>query len=167
MGNLTQKHKKIDLIEVEKIPEKLPKVLYGITPVFYKNRIYIFGGQTLNYYSQNEMYSCNPADMKWEKVKFNAKFELQPSCSNTVSLLGNKIYFIGGWTGFDNIECDPILSFNLDDYTWEEISADGEIPQPLSVHTQNVINREIYIFGGGEWKFCTNDLHKYDVDKNF
>ena len=44
------------------------------------------------------------------------------------------------------------------------IKTKGDIPKAVSIHTADVINDKIYIFGGGTWDFCTNDLHALDIN---
>lgn len=86
--------------------------------------------------------------------------------SHTAVTYYNNIYIFGGET-FDKVLHDTILKIDLTKNTWSILETNGLAPSPRKSHTANVLNGEMYIFGGiGKNDELLNDMYKYSFSSN-
>ena len=92
--------------------------------------------------------------------------DYQPNGRNghTATLIDDKIYIIGGWLGSGPFAADDLHVFDITNTKWKKLKPSGESPGPCNMHTADAVDRQIYVFRGGNGKDYLNDLHMLDVD---
>ena len=103
---------------------------------------------------------------KWHTLEVEG---YQPSGRNghTATLIDEKIYIIGGWLGSGPFAADDLHAFDIKAKEWTKLEPKGISPGPCNMHTADAIDREIFVFRGGNGKDYLNDLHSLDVDQLF
>ena len=111
----------------------MPHKIFNFTLTHYKDSIILFGGierQNVFLRSLNSTYKINLKTLKpeIENLELTSTFNIEKRSAHTASIIDNKMYIIGGWTGNRNIKLNIIISLDLDKLIWEEIETQGEIP---------------------------------------
>ena len=129
----------------------------------YENKLYVFGGYD-GKKNHNIIKVFNIETYVWSTFEVE---DYQPSGRNghTATLIDDKIYVIGGWLGSGPFAADDLHVLDIKKKQWTKISPTGESPGPWNMHTADAIDREIYVFRGGNGKDYLNDLHWLDVDQ--
>eukprot|EP01064_Diplonema_japonicum_P014909 TRINITY_DN2261_c0_g3_i1.p1 TRINITY_DN2261_c0_g3~~TRINITY_DN2261_c0_g3_i1.p1 ORF type:complete len:499 (+),score=64.53 TRINITY_DN2261_c0_g3_i1:118-1614(+) len=96
---------------------------------------------------------------QWEN-KVRGKHQPRPRSGHTIAVLQNKglaVMFGGLGDDVGEVTSDPVLNdvwvYNLQEDSWEEISVNGEKPDPVFGHTAEVLETETHgvcmvVFGG-------------------
>ena len=87
----------------------------------------------------------------------------QPLRAHTGSLLGEKIWFMGG---VDSKHCWRKMAwFDTETLLWSTIETFGEQLPPLRAHTANAVGNDLLIFGGGDGPTYSNEVWLFDTSR--
>jgi N-acetylneuraminic acid mutarotase len=81
----------------------------------------------------------------------------------TASILGNKLYIIGGFKAVTNQPTDEVKVYNLQTNEWNLASS---LPNPRGGHVAVVLNDRIHVLGGGNSVSTLADHLEYDPTRD-
>ena len=132
------------------------------------NRMYIFGGTTLNMLL-NDLRYFNFVDDLWHRVVPARAVAKWPSArhSHDMVSLADCLYLFGGIQQ-DGSHSNELWRFNITSVSWTLLSPSGDIVQPAGVasHTLTIVDdRWIYLFGGrtADGTFLS-DMYRWPVN---
>ncbi len=131
----------------------LPVSRWGMIPVVYANRIYLFGGQDSSQAFQDG-YFLRPNETTWEALPPAP----QPFTGGCAALLGEKIYLVGGLRASGEVHAQ-VQVFNPLQGTWESAAS---LPVPLSRCALTAYEGRLYLFGGWDGKSYLDIALRYD-----
>jgi N-acetylneuraminic acid mutarotase len=79
---------------------------------------------------------------------------------HTMITYGKSLYIHGGWDGGT---IGDLYKLSVDTYTWEKIEITGEKPI-LCGHSVNIVERELFIFGGFDGVNWVNNLYRLNLE---
>lgn len=111
--------------------------------------------------------------MQWNRPTASG-VEPPPLQKHTASLVGRKIFIIGGsYVNEDPIKHQMVevfnntLVFDTETMYWNYPECSGEIPTPRCAHSATTVEDKIFVFGGGDSANYFNDLYILDTSKYF
>ena len=113
------------------------------------NNVYIFGGNSSIQYN-NDIYSFNLINKKWEKIKINKENKPLPRCGHTSAIIENNIVIYGGESPMINNRLNEnVLIFNTinNNFIYPKIKNHNIIGQRKG-HICISISQTIFIYGG-------------------
>jgi N-acetylneuraminic acid mutarotase len=81
----------------------------------------------------------------------------------TASIVGRRLYVIGGFTAVTNVPTDEVQVYDLQTQQWSTASP---LPNPRGGHAAVVLNDRIHVFGGGNSVSTIADHSEYDPATN-
>jgi serine/threonine protein kinase/N-acetylneuraminic acid mutarotase len=146
-----------------------PPVLSRHTAAAHGKKIYFFGGQNLENPFLNDTYSVDVETLSWQRLNTTGNI---PSIrvSHTSSVVGNKMYVIGGYF-FKSIThqnaYNDVFCLDLATNVWTMIEPTGAVPPARFGHWAVVLDKKIYIFGGKTVDHkAMNDMFVFDTETN-
>lgn len=103
--------------------------------------------------------------MYFSTVPAHGRAPEQPLRAHTGTLVGDKIWFLGGVDGrncWRNMAC-----FDTETLGWSAVETFGEQLPPLRAHTTTRAGELLYIFGGGDGPTYSNDVWVFDTGESF
>ncbi|XP_070544909.1 uncharacterized protein [Ptychodera flava] len=130
--------------------------------VWYDNKFVVYGGNAESKYQCfDDLWVLDTSSMTWSQPTTSGASP-GPRCHHTMSLIGNKAYVFGGWTG--KRRCNFLHSLDLDNWKWEDLTAKMSAVDPHSSHAATVIDSTtILVLGRGE----TGTHAKYGCNIDF
>lgn len=117
-----------------------------------KDSMFVFSGQSGTKIT-NDMFEFNFLDQRWTRIPSahllrGAPAPPQRRYGHSMVAFDRYLYVFGGVA--DNTLPSDLYRFSLDDKSWEVVqpAADSEVPSGRLFHDADVINNEMYIFGG-------------------
>lgn len=117
-----------------------------------KDSMFVFSGQSGTKIT-NDMFEFNFLDQRWTRIPSahllrGAPAPPQRRYGHSMVAYDRYLYVFGGVA--DNTLPSDLYRFSLDEKTWEIVqpAAESEIPIGRLFHDADVINNEMYIFGG-------------------
>lgn len=111
------------------------------------------------------------SDSQLEKLQWNIpqiEGKTQPRMGHSAQLYDGKIVIFGGWNGFKVL--DDVVFIDLKNGTqnlhFNSPQVKGEPPR-RQFHTANIIEDNMYVFGGGDAKYWLNDLDMLNLSMLF
>lgn len=107
--------------------------------------------------------------MHWTSLQL---FGLEPPLlsKHTTSMIGHRVYAIGGqYMQYDEatdamVEVfNELMVFDMDTCHWFRPETTGKKPGALRAHTASVVDKRIFVFGGGDGPDYFNDLYVLDT----
>jgi len=141
-----------------------PHQSVGVQTITYKGKMFTFGGSVKKkingdkYYSQ-KVHSYDPKTGLWHLLA-----EIPIAEETSVSLIGDKVYFIGG---FKKEKTNMIVSLNLAN---GKMKAEGKLFYDFSKPSVTKKDKTIYIFENSKlltYNTETNELRDYRIDLPF
>ncbi|XP_068115547.1 rab9 effector protein with kelch motifs-like [Hyperolius riggenbachi] len=127
-------------------------------------RIYVFGGSK-NRKWFNDVHILDTQAWRWRSVEALGK--VPPLSYHTCSLFRGELFVYGGVFPRPNPEpdgcSDSLYIFDPQHEMWYQPIVLGDKPLARSGHTANLLNRDLYIFGGWDTPVCYNDLYLLDL----
>jgi N-acetylneuraminic acid mutarotase len=77
----------------------------------------------------------------------------------TASIVGNRLYVVGGFTAVTNVPTDEVQVYDLQTQQWSMASP---LPNPRGGHVAVVLDDTIHVFGGGNSVSTIADHSQYD-----
>jgi N-acetylneuraminic acid mutarotase len=77
----------------------------------------------------------------------------------TASIIGNRLYVVGGFTAVTNIPTDEVQVYDLESRQWSMVSP---LPNPRGGHVAVVLDDKIHALGGGNSVSTIADHSEYD-----
>lgn len=77
----------------------------------------------------------------------------------TASIVGNRLYVVGGFTAVTNVPTDEVQVYDLHTQKW---SVASPLPNPRGGHVAVVVDEKIHVFGGGNSVSTIADHSQYD-----
>jgi N-acetylneuraminic acid mutarotase len=77
----------------------------------------------------------------------------------TASIVGNKLYVVGGFATVSNVPTDEVQVYDLETHQWSRASP---LPSPRGGHVAVVLDDRIHVFGGGNSVSTLADHSEYD-----
>jgi N-acetylneuraminic acid mutarotase len=81
----------------------------------------------------------------------------------TASIVGNKLYVVGGFEAVTNVPTDEVQVYDLQTHQWSKAS---RLPSPRGGHVAVVLDGRIHVFGGGNSVSTLADHSEYDPATN-
>ena len=81
----------------------------------------------------------------------------------TASIVGNKLYIVGGFEAVTNVPTDEVQIYNLKTKQW---TTGSPLPNPRGGHAAVVLNGKIHLFGGGNSISTLDEHSEYDPATN-
>lgn len=120
-----------------------------------------------------------PTLMYWSRAPVYGQLPSRSMRAHTVTLVENTAWLFGGcddkgcakdlWT-FDVgasvsfVPCNPLLTnYFAETFQWSHPEMTGDLPPPCRAHTATLVDRRIFIFGGGEGPSYYNSLYILDT----
>ncbi|KAL9656042.1 hypothetical protein ABK040_007661 [Willaertia magna] len=121
--------------------------------IIYENELIIFGGMSNNE-CFNDMYllDLNEKD-EWKRMVYqnneltSVNYIPSPRYGHTMCIYKDKLYLFGGFTNNESQISNELFQFNLKEHEWKLIKLDKKIKGRYH-HTMNIIDDNIFIFGG-------------------
>jgi len=137
-----------------------PPARYLHTGIVYRNKMFVFGGQTSLTYS-SDLWEYDPATNTWQQLlqKGTVKPQARSNHSAIVTQDGKMIVY-GGKTSATQQADAYAWSFDLATETWTRKSANPY--GSLDCHTATMANNKMYVFGGNSGSAKKNDAFSYD-----
>ncbi|TCD62232.1 hypothetical protein EIP91_007211 [Steccherinum ochraceum] len=141
---------------------RLPPPRRAHTSVFFRNKVWIFGGgngtQALNDLWTLDVGAVSVEKMRWEEVETKGK---KPTARgyHTANLVGNVMVVMGG---SDGRECfSDIWCLNLETFIWSQVRLD--VSHRRLSHTATQVGSYLYIWGGHDGTQYTSDLLLFNL----
>lgn len=117
-----------------------------------KDSMFVFSGQSGTKIT-NDMFEFNFLDQRWTRIPSAHLLRGSPAppqrrYGHSMVAYDRYLYVFGGVA--DNMLPSDLYRFSLDDKSWEVVqpAADSEVPSGRLFHDADVINKEMFIFGG-------------------
>lgn len=81
----------------------------------------------------------------------------------TASIMGNRLYVVGGFTADTNRPTDEVQVYDLQTHQW---NIANPLPNPRGGHVAVVLDEKIHLFGGGNSVSTIADHSEYDPSSN-
>ena len=81
----------------------------------------------------------------------------------TASIVGNRLYVVGGFKAVSNVPTDEVQVYDLQTHQWSMASP---LPNPRGGHVAVVLNNKVDVFGGGNSVSTLADHSEYDPATN-
>jgi len=81
----------------------------------------------------------------------------------TASIVGHRLYVVGGFTAMTNVPTDEVQVYDLQTQQWSRTSP---LPNARGGHAAVVLNDKIHVFGGGNSVSTLADHSEYDPATN-
>ena len=65
---------------------------------------------------------------------------------HSASLLGDKMYIVGGWLGTGALASDEVFELDLINFEWKKVLLEGQGIGSLNMHSAEIYNGKIIIF---------------------
>eukprot|EP01087_Luapelamoeba_hula_P012781 TRINITY_DN3603_c0_g1_i4.p1 TRINITY_DN3603_c0_g1~~TRINITY_DN3603_c0_g1_i4.p1 ORF type:complete len:4801 (-),score=871.08 TRINITY_DN3603_c0_g1_i4:39-14441(-) len=127
-------------------------------------RMWIFGGYDCEK-RLNDLFVLDTATNKWEKPQLNERSVLPSGRSGaTFTWIGAKTFLM--YAGYDGSSfLSDVYTFSLETMSWSRVQTTGEKPKGRAMHSANLIDRRLYIFGGRiSATERTNDVYYLDLN---
>lgn len=143
-----------------------PLRLKSHTAISYKTWMIVFGGETQANMATNDVYCFDFIENNWRQVKTTSKVEVPKVDSHSVTLIGSKMYILGGYIS-EKAEYNPnVYCLDLEKMEWELVyEAKGGPHDPIGRSNFDVVNdgSHIWMFGGIHNHNTLDDFWKFDV----
>ncbi|KAL7413978.1 hypothetical protein BDY24DRAFT_387057 [Mrakia frigida] len=84
--------------------------------------------------------------------------------AHTSTLVGDKIYVIGGASSSKGGCFGGVATFNIHTMRWDQLKdVKGESPPPIRAHTSTAIGHTIWVFGGGDEMTYSADMFAFNT----
>jgi N-acetylneuraminic acid mutarotase len=102
--------------------------------------------------------------MTWEYLKPEGPYVPRPRCGHTATQISSsKFVVIGGNSGSDYFS--DVHVFDVETKIWERINIPAAAaPAKRYLHSANLVNNMIYVFGGASGDQCFSDVSILDLD---
>eukprot|EP00043_Microstomoeca_roanoka_P011595 m.109274 g.109274 ORF g.109274 m.109274 type:complete len:441 (+) comp15242_c0_seq2:4667-5989(+) len=110
----------------------------------------------------NDTHVLDLVGSSWRKVECNAEILPPPRYDHGGAYLPahHSVYVFGGVNDDGNL--NDMWKLSLDDITWKQVAATGDIPSSRVVHNLMAVADSLYLFGGGEAGYtAVDDTHVY------
>lgn len=135
-----------------------PPPRYLHTAIVYRNKMFVFGGQSSTTYF-NDTWEYDPNTRTWLELPPGGLKPEPRSRHSAVMEDGSMIVF--GGKGANGQQSDAYAwSFNLTTQTWTRKSANPS--GALDCHSATMVGNKMYVFGGNSGSTKKNDVFSYD-----
>ncbi|KAJ5080386.1 kelch domain-containing protein [Anaeramoeba ignava] len=139
---------------------KVPCPRYGMTTLFNKGKIYVFGGYNLNSYL-DDFFELDLKTYNWKSLPQEPKGRH----SHVAFFHNDEMIIFGGRLNHDGVRTNDMWYYTLNEKKWREVKGFGEVPAERSSHVGVLFENQIYIFGGVDLnEDALNDLYSYSLD---
>ncbi len=139
-------------------PLSIPRA--GAASVVWQNKIYVFGGKSLNNRILKTVEVYDPASGQWDTTSVAP---METGMYNLAAIIfQNKIYIIGGRD--DDDVSNDVYVYDPVQNSWDEVQ---ELRKEREGHSAAIVNGHIYVFGGqDEDHYIVDKVEWYDKTKN-
>lgn len=132
--------------------------------VLYEKYLYIYGGKTPKYLSNN-LFRLNLEKNQVTNLKYSGDIPT-PRIGHSADVYKANMFVFGGWNGQETV--DELFYFSLISNIWYEVRLlCGVKPKGRYRHSSLIFERSLFIFGGIDQKqHKFNDLHEFRLEKN-
>jgi N-acetylneuraminic acid mutarotase len=147
-----------------------PKVRFGATLIYVPegNYLLLFGGCSMNLQFLNDLHKYDIDNDSWEEII--SPDAPTPRESHSAVYWNSKMIVFGGYQATtsrtSNLKHDDLFIYDIADNQWNEIIATGEKPKALGMHSADIHQGKMYIFGGfaaNDQEHCSNKLFALDL----
>ncbi len=139
-------------------PLSVPRA--GAASVVWQNKIYVFGGKSLNNRILKTVEVYDPTTGQWDTTSVKPMKKGRYNLAAVV--FQNKIYIIGGRN--DDDVSDDVYVYDPVQNSWSKAQ---ELHKEREGHTAAIVNGRIYVLGGqDEDHFLVDEVEWYDKTKN-
>ncbi len=139
-------------------PLSVPRA--GAASVVWQNKIYVFGGKSINNRILKTVEVYDPATGQWDTTSVEPMEEGRYNLAAVV--YQNKIYIIGGRD--DDDVSDDVYVYDPVQNSWDDAQ---DLHKEREGHSATIVNGHIYVFGGqNEDHYIINKVEWYDNTKD-
>ncbi|XP_006819625.1 uncharacterized protein LOC102801532 [Saccoglossus kowalevskii] len=144
------------------IGEAAPSPRTNHASIWYENKFVVYGGNSVSKYEcLDDLWVLDTTAMTWTRPQTSGSAP-GPRCHHTMTLVGNKAFLFGGWTG--KRRCNFLHSLDIDSWTWDDLTAKMSAVDPHSSHAATPIDANTLLtVGRGE----TGTHAKYGCNIDF
>jgi len=131
-----------------------PKTRYDHSVVFYKDKLYIFGGVTNNRTITNELWSLDIATGVWEMLfSHNESAEVipKPVAGHTAHVINDRMYIFFGYNPYEGFLYRTQI-YNFADNSWklgkDQATVVGRFGHSSNVYFEDSKKPVVYVYGG-------------------
>ncbi|KAJ5079303.1 leucine-zipper-like transcriptional regulator 1 [Anaeramoeba ignava] len=133
------------------------------TSVLYNNKLWIFGGYSVDNKVFNDLFTFDLESHQWTEIK--TQNPPNPLKGHTAVVYNDQMYIFGGSRMFS--EGNAINVFDFKSHTWNKIETqEQEVPPIRHYHTAVVWNDRMWIYGGFHWGSSYNDMWTFNFTEN-
>lgn len=143
-----------------------PPPLTNHTMVTYQDKIWVFGGDTLEEGLINRVYLYSPTNNSWEIVETTG--DIPPPMQEHAAIVYKDLMCVVGGKDAEDNYLNTVYFLNLQSLKWFKLPFyKNNIPQGRSGHSVTLLkNDQILIMGGDKYDYSssTENMHISDVD---
>ncbi|GFU24038.1 kelch domain-containing protein 3, partial [Nephila pilipes] len=144
-----------------RITNQSPRSCFGHSVVAYKDRIYLWGGESF-FRSCNTLYCFEYGTLSWSIPETSGEGP-KITDGHSACVIGDYMYIFGGYEEDTFGFSDKVFRINLITFNWETVLTHGLPPSKRDFHTASVIGNFMYIFGGRSARDSGEDYYLNDI----
>ncbi len=146
-NDLESTDKKTQWVKVETHGNNRPGPIAHHTSVIYGDKMYLFGGSSMQKVETQYFYSLDLKQFKWELIHSRGDVPCSRDDHTAVIYEGSMVIF-GGFSS-DGERSNCLYRYYFKDNKWEKVSVLGqEAPVPRAGHSALIFGDSMVIFGG-------------------
>ncbi|CAK70961.1 unnamed protein product (macronuclear) [Paramecium tetraurelia] len=132
----------------------------------FKDSLYLFGGQTGDSITTNEIFVHDVNLGLWTKLSINDSYP-QPLDNYCATIYNDQLIIFGGFYTADTFKhSNDLYSFSFTLNKWVKLNkSKGKQPSPRDGSSIAIHNQILYMFGGKNGDLRYNDLWQFDFSK--
>ena len=130
--------------------------------IIFNKKIFVFGGEPDRLRQLNDLHVFDIETSLWHEIN-PLGMPPSPRVSASSVVVGNKIYFFGGYDG--SSWRNDTFTYNIDDNIWEIVYTTNTPPKQRCRHSAILYRNNIVIFGGNDSEKSYNDVHLLKMSK--
>lgn len=141
-----------------------PGRLYLHGSVFYKDKIWVFGGKKSNGINSNEIHFYDLKYKLWFHLFFTNNEEKPipiDSFSLNLDLEHKRMVLFGG---FNDQYSNEVYFFYFESKNWTKSKKSSRKPPKRAAHSGVILNSKLWIFGGADSETRFSDLWSFDLE---
>ena len=90
-----------------------------------------------------------------------------PRANHTATLVGEKLYIIGGYggVGFSRVMFNDVHVMDCNTFEFTKLATTGTAPDPRANHVTVLVHEQLFVLGGRSFTDVYDDLHVFDLEE--
>ena len=127
--------------------------------------IFVFGGMDQNK-RYDDCFLLGTDKYRWTIPEVTGQIP-QPRANHTATLVGDKLYIIGGYggPGFSRVMFNDVHVMDTNTFEFTKVAVTGTIPDPRANHVTVSVRNMLYMVGGRSFTEVYNEMFVLDLDE--